>query len=207
MQIGLSAPFRKRCWQAIVTGKINNQASHLILAERPNADAVRAMAEWVGSGDPDNVEARAARQYWGALFDDFIRDDESDLRNALLNYGYAVMRAAIARALTAYGLLPAFGLHHCGSTNAFNLADDMIEPFRPFVDVLARARAESRSKGEAMTIDDRRAMAGVLMGDCTWDDGVTTLLTATELGAESLIRAMESGSPALLRLPRLGPKR
>jgi len=140
------------------------------------------------------------------LFDGFTRENDSDLRNALLNYGYAVMRAALARALTAYGLLSAFGLHHASATNAFNLADDMIEPFRPFVDALARERAEGRDMAESMTIDDRRFMVGVLTGNCCLGDETTTLLAATELVAESLIRAMEAGSPALLRTPKLtGP--
>ena len=131
MQIALGEPFKKRAWQRVAVAKIDNQAAHLDRGGH-NGESLRAMSRLVGSGDPQNIEARAARAYWGALFSDFVRDDASDLRNKLLNYGYAVLRAGIARSLVAYGLLPSIGLHHASVTNAFNLADDLIEPFRPF---------------------------------------------------------------------------
>ena len=137
VQIALSEPLKKRCWQRIVLAKINNQAVHLDARNQAGGEALRAMCTLVGSGDPDNVEARAARDYWSRLFHEFVRADESDLRNKLMNYGYAVVRAAVARALVAFGCLPALGLHHESAANAFNLADDIVEPFRPFVDALA----------------------------------------------------------------------
>ncbi len=98
---------------------------------------IKEIARHVEPGDPDNVEARAARYYWGRLFADYIRDDPADRRNKLLNYGYAVVRAGVARALVASGFMPALGVSHQGAANAFNLADDLFEPFRPFVDRLA----------------------------------------------------------------------
>lgn len=202
-QLALSEPFRKRCWQRVVMAKIENQAAHLAACGRSGSPVLLAMARRVGSGDPDNVEARAARDYWRRLFDDFIRDDPSDLRNKLLNYGYAVVRAGIARALVAYGLLPSVGLNHASVTNAFNLADDIIEPFRPFVDRLGSARCAGRSRDDELTIDDRRAMAGILMQDCRVGGEIVSLLVATEKAAEGLVRAIEASSPALLALPRL----
>lgn len=102
-QVALSLPFRKRCWQRIVVSKIENQALHLAAAGCVGSAALIAMAGRVGSGDPDNVEARAARDYWRALFTDFVRDDPSDLRNKLLNYGYAIARLGGA---SAGGLRP-----------------------------------------------------------------------------------------------------
>jgi CRISPR-associated protein Cas1 len=203
LQTAASEPFRKRCWQTIVVAKIDNQAAHLERRESAEAYALRAMSARVGSGDPDNVEARAARAYWGALFDGFVRDDPADLRNKLLNYGYAVMRASVARALVAFGCLPALGLHHASVTNAFNLADDFIEPFRPFVDALAAERADGRSAGEEMTVEDRRAMAGVLLRETRLTGETFTLLAASEKTAESYVRAMEGASAALLRLPEM----
>lgn len=200
-QLALSEPFRKRCWQRVVIAKIENQAGHLATRGRPGFEALSAMARRVGSGDPDNVEARAARDYWRTLFDDFIRDDPVDLRNKLLNYGYAVMRAGVARALVAYGLLPSVGLNHASITNAFNLADDFVEPFRPFVDHLAARRAEGRAKDEDLSIDDRRGMAAVLTGDCLVGQETVSLLVATEKAAEGFVRAIEGASPALLSLP------
>jgi CRISPR-associated protein Cas1 len=126
----------------------------------------------------------------------------------LLNYGYAVIRAGIARALVAYGFLPALGLFHASVSNAFNLADDIIEPFRPFVDLLAvKLAQDSTVKSLSLTVEDRRAMAGVLLGEAqlgsTKYSETVSLLVATERAAASLIRAMETGSAAVLELPVL----
>lgn len=201
-QLAVSEPFRKRCWQRVVMAKIENQAAHLGSCGRSGSEVLFAMAKRVGSGDPDNIEARAARDYWRSLFDDFIRDDPADLRNKLLNYGYAVVRAGVARALVAYGLLPSVGLNHASATNAFNLADDVVEPFRPFIDRLCRSRWAGRAKDEDLTIEDRRAMAGILMQDCRVGTETVSLLVATEKAAEGLVRAIEAASPAFLALPR-----
>lgn len=165
------------------------------------------MSKRVGSGDPQNVEARAAREYWGTLFGNFIRDDAADLRNKLLNYGYAVLRAGVARALVCHGLLPNFGLNHASVTNAFNLADDIFEPFRPFVDRLANARFEGRLPGEDLTIDDRRAMAGILMTDALVSSEKVSLLVATEKAAESFVRCIANSTPSLLALPSFADER
>ena len=203
-QLAISEPFRKRCWQRVVMAKIENQAAHLALRGRPQSGALLAMAKRVGSGDPNNVEARAARDYWRALFQDFVRDGPADLRNKLLNYGYAVIRAGVARALVAYGLLPSVGLNHSSVSNAFNLADDIMEPFRPFVDQLTCLRCEGRSNVSDLTIEDRRAMAGILMQDCRVGQETVSLLVATEKAAEGLVRSIETSSPALLALPGFG---
>ncbi len=203
LQTALGEPLKKRCWQKIVLAKIGNQAAHLEVQGRAGAEAIRAMAGLVGSGDPDNVEARAAREYWSRLFDDFARSDESDLRNKLLNYGYAIVRAAVARALVAFGCLPAFGLHHQSAANAFNLADDIVEPFRPFVDAVAYERAAGREAASELTIEDRRAAAGVLTRDCRVAGETLSLLAATEKAAESLVQAMEGRSAAPLKLPEM----
>lgn len=199
-QVSLSEPFKKRCWQRIIVQKIENQASHLALTGR-DAASLFAMSRRVGSGDPQNLEAHAAREYWGRLFESFIRDDPSDLRNKLLNYGYAVVRAGVARAIVAYGLLPNFGVCHASVTNAFNLADDLIEPFRPFIDRLAYLRAAGRAKADELTIEDRRAMAGILMTDAKVGGEKVSLLVATEKVAESFVRCMDHGTSALLALP------
>ena len=199
-QVGMSLPLKKRLWQNIIVAKITNQAALLDALGRERGTALRAMARRVGSGDPDNIEAQAARAYWSALFDKFTRSDENDRRNALLNYGYAVVRAAIARACVASGLLPAFGLHHASKVNAFNLVDDLIEPFRPFVDSCANARAHE-TEGDTLTVDDRRHMANILNDTAMIGTERMTLLAATEATATSLVRAIEHGSALLLQLP------
>lgn len=204
LQIELSGPLKKRLWQTIVRQKIENQASALDALDRDGAMSLRAMTKLVGSGDPANVEARAARHYWGKLFVNFRRDDENDRRNKMLNYGYAVIRAGVARALVASGLLPAFGLMHASATNAFNLADDIVEPFRPFVDLLAWRRSSEGSESQGdLTLEDRREMASVLLQSANFGTESATLLLGTEKVAEALVRAMEAGVPDLLQLPIL----
>ena len=203
LQVNVSAPLKKRLWQALVRMKIDNQASALVARGR-DATALRAMVHLVGSGDPDNTEARAARVYWPRLFVGFIREDGTDKRNALLNYGYAVVRSAVARALVAAELIPAFGLNHASITNAFNLTDDVVEPFRPFVDrqVWALTARGTLSRGET-TIGERGALASILTETATFGVETVSLLTATEQAADSLVRAMQSNSAALLQVPRM----
>jgi CRISPR-associated protein Cas1 len=203
LQAGLSTPLKKRLWQALVRSKIDNQASNLVACGQ-DATALRAMVHLVGSGDPDNTEARAARAYWPRLFIDFVRDDGSDKRNALLNYGYAVVRSAVARALVAVGLIPAFGLNHASLSNAFNLADDMVEPFRPYVDrqVWTMTARGTVKQGET-TVEERRALASILTEKTSFGAEIVTLLTATEQSAESLVRAMQRRDTAVFQMPRM----
>lgn len=203
-QIAASAPLQKRLWQALVQAKITNQAAALEAVGRDGARPLREMTRYVRSGDPDNVEARAARDYWSKLWPAFRRDDAEDRRNKLLNYGYAIIRSAVARALVAVGLLPAFGIHHASATNAFNLADDIVEPFRPFVDVLAWRTIGAGAPDQGnLSREDRQAMTGVLLASARWRDEAITLLVATEKAAESLVRALETGAPDSLATPTL----
>lgn len=135
-QLDASLPLKKQLWQQTIQSKISNQAQ--VLKECRNVE-VRGMLKWVGevrSGDPDNLEGRAAVYYWANLFDNFKRDREGDSPNNLLNYGYAILRAVVARALVSSGLLPTFGIHHHNRYNAYCLADDIMEPYRPYVDKL-----------------------------------------------------------------------
>ncbi|OAN67036.1 type II CRISPR-associated endonuclease Cas1 [Magnetospirillum moscoviense] len=203
-QIAVSAPFKKRCWQAIIQAKIAHQAAVLAGRDPDGSDTLAEMARHVGSGDPGNVEARVARFYWQHLFPDFRREAAADRRNAMLNYGYAILRSALARSLVASGLLPAFGLHHASATNPFNLADDLIEPFRPLVDRLVVGLA-TPPWDRPLTIDDRRALAGVLLESTCIDGDAVTALVACERVAASLVRAIDTKSPDALALPQAPP--
>jgi CRISPR-associated protein Cas1 len=205
LQVDQTEPFRKRLWQAVVRAKIENQGAVLKVLGRADSAPLAAMVRLVGSGDPENVEARAARAYWSRLWSNFRREDEADLRNALLNYGYAVLRACVARALVGVGFLPAFGIHHASVTNAFNLADDMLEPFRPFIDLLAWRHLGGMDEARTMSLEDRQAMAGAMMENATMGEDEVTLLVAAERVAASLARAMEERRVEDLLLPRLVP--
>ena len=205
-QTGISAPLRKRLWQAVVQSKIRNQAAALVHCGKATGP-LNAMAARVQSGDPDNVEARAARAYWSSLFEAFTRDDPADLRNAQLNYGYAVVRGTVARGLVAAGLLPAFGIGHRSVTNPFNLADDMIEPFRPFVDVAVWTLSSMGSvRAGELTLDHRRILAALPGTDVTIGTETVTLLVAAERVAETLVQSMKVGIVGPLTLPSL-PRR
>lgn len=205
LQLEAGLPLRKRLWQAMVVRKIENQAAALDRLGREGASTLREMARLVGSGDPDNVEARAARHYWSRLWPEFVREDDGDARNGGLNYGYAVMRALVARGLVAAGLLPAIGVHHASAANAFNLADDLLEPFRPFVDVAVHGLNGGAPSREALSLEDRRALIAVPLASARLSDGTATLLVASERAAATLVDAFESGSPAVLDLPLLHP--
>jgi CRISPR-associated protein Cas1 len=208
LQADAKESLKNRLWQTIVRRKIHNQAA--VLAELGKADAstLKEIARHVEPGDPENVEARAARFYWGRLFADYTREDFNDRRNKLLNYGYAVVRAGIARALVASGLIPVFGLAHGGVANAFNLADDLLEPFRPFVDRLAfKTSGNGTGKDGDLSVEDRRAMAGALLIDARTASETVTLLVAAETAAQSLVRAFEQEKADRLVLPELEPAR
>ena len=138
-QLDASLPLRKQLWQQTMQYKIRNQAAVLSKCSDAETKCMQVWANDVRSGDPDNYEARAAVYYWRCLFGripGFIRDREGIAPNNLLNYGYAILRAVIARSLVASGLLPTLGIHHHNRYNAYCLADDIMEPYRPYVDQL-----------------------------------------------------------------------
>ncbi|MDR9498162.1 MAG: type II CRISPR-associated endonuclease Cas1 [Hydrogenovibrio sp.] len=134
-QLQMGKAQKKRLWQNIIQQKISNQASVLQnISAVSEASLLEAMSQKVKSGDPDNYEAQASQTYFKALFGKgFVRREDS-LVNAALNYGYSIVRSLIARQLVGYGFLTALGLHHCSEQNAFNLADDLMEPYRPHID-------------------------------------------------------------------------
>ena len=151
LQVDVTLPVKKRLWQQLVKAKILAQAENLQLGS-PAEIRLRQLASEVRSGDPDNREAQAARVYWSAWLmqspeaadtESFHRDPNGAGLNGMLNYGYAIVRAALARAIVAAGLHPALGLHHSNRSNAFCLADDLIEPLRPMVDERVRRLAFS----------------------------------------------------------------
>lgn len=138
-QLNASIPLRKQLWQQTIKQKILNQENVLRKHSEVETSCMCIWSSEVKSGDTDNMEARAAAYYWKNLFKDipdFVRDREGVAPNSLLNYGYAILRAVIARSLVISGMLPTFGIHHHNRYNAYCLADDIMEPFRPYVDDL-----------------------------------------------------------------------
>jgi CRISPR-associated protein Cas1 len=200
-QASASAPLKKRLWQQIVQAKILAQGATLA-ATGAEAGGFRLLARKIRAGDPDNVEAEAARRYWPLLMGaDFRRDQDGAGLNGLLNYGYAILRAATARAVMAAGLHPSLGLMHSNRGNAMVLVDDLMEPFRPTVD-----REVHRLKGLGVievTGEAKAALARTMTIDLPVDDGVSPVMTCLERLAGSLAKAY-AGEADRLTLPKPG---
>ena len=150
-QLDASLPLKKQLWQQTIKTKIENQYAVLSHCLKEKHPCMKVWANDVRSGDPDNLEARAAAYYWKTLFTDiegFTREREGIYPNNLLNYGYAILRGIIARALVSSGLLPTLGIHHHNRYNAYCLADDIMEPYRPYVDKLVFQLVENNPTTE-----------------------------------------------------------
>lgn len=200
-QIACSLPTRKRLWAAIVKAKLLNQAAVLQAAGAAPAP-LHTLARQVKSGDPQNTEAQGARKYWGLLMGPlFRRDQQADGLNALLNYGYTVLRAATARAVVAAGLHPSLGLHHSHDNNAMRLVDDVMEPFRPVIDWTVW---QLQGQGPcAVNADTKRTLVQSLYMDLFSDAGTTPVLVAVQKLATSLAQVMV-GERDKLDLPHPG---
>lgn len=176
-QLALTVPQKKRAWQSLVKQKLRNQAVCLEKFAAGRGHFLRMQAEIVLSGDTENREATGARYYFMELFGQGFSRDQSVWQNAALNYGYAILRAAIARSLVCHGFLPAFGLHHHSQLNAFNLADDFIEPLRPLVDEWVRSHLAA--EGE-LTRADKAALVHILYSDVLMPSGEMNVLSAID---------------------------
>ena len=204
MQIAVGKPLCKRLWQQIVQAKVRAQA-HNLPDGADTRSKLLALARVVRSGDPTNVEAQAARAYWSAfrgLLDDpdFRRDPDGPAPNHMLNYGYAVMRAAVARAIVAAGLLPALGIHHCNRSDAFCLADDLVEPLRPMVDV--RVLELTRAGEKELEPEVKRHLLELLTVTVRIAEQTGPLMVALHGMVASLVHCME-GSAKRLDIPVL----
>ncbi|MEQ9447178.1 MAG: type II CRISPR-associated endonuclease Cas1 [Rhodospirillaceae bacterium] len=197
-QISASEPLRKRLWQLIVQAKVENQ--RLILERHaPESAALNELSiiyKQIKSGDPDNREAQAARQYWPALMgSDFRRQRQGDGANPYLNYGYTVLRAATARAACGAGLHPSLGLHHKGRVNAFALIDDLMEPFRPMVDSVVRTLPWDSP--ESVAPEEKRQLAAVLQEDMMTETGLSPVINCLGKLAQSLAASLRTKKLAL----------
>jgi CRISPR-associated protein Cas1 len=192
-QLDAKLPLKKRLWRILVQAKIEQQAA-VLDAVGQQSPGFRLLARGVRSGDPDNLEAQAARRYWPLLFGpEFRRDRRAPGTNALLNYGYTVLRAATARAVVAAGLHPSVALHH--RSEDMGLIDDLMEPLRPMVDLLVvRLLAQAVTD---VSVEAKRALAGVTSLDMRTAQGTTPVFTCLERLAGSLAKAYENGEAAL----------
>ncbi|NUN12040.1 MAG: type II CRISPR-associated endonuclease Cas1 [Myxococcales bacterium] len=201
-QWAASKPLCKRIWQTLVKAKIEQQESTLVAAGKPDL-GLKGLVTLVRSGDPDNIEAQAARRYWTALFgSDFRRRQDGDGINAMLNYGYAILRSAVARGVVAAGLHPTVGVHHRNRSNAMALVDDVMEPFRPLID-WAVLRLSKDGVNE-VNGESKKALVAVLSYDLQTIRGTTPVVTCIYDLAISIAQSFVDGEARLfLPLPGL----
>ncbi len=198
-QAAMTLPDRKRLWQQIVQSKVTQQAQ-VLKAANGTGLALMAMVPRVMSGDTTNIEATAAAAYWRALMgDDFRRDYEGKGINALLNYGYAIVRSAMCRAICASGLHPTLGLHHHHRENPFCLADDLMEPFRPLVDCVVWQIMNTDPNAELTPENKRHIIDFITERHCVANEE-RTLFDLCARTAQSLVRAI-LGTDKRLDLP------
>ena len=196
-QLDASLPLKKQLWQQTVQAKIRNQAA--VLANRRGAETGN-MRKWIAevrSGDPDNLEGRAAAYYWKNMFpevDGFTRDRDGVSPNNLLNYGYAILRAVIARVLVASGMLPTLGIHHHNRYNAYCLADDIMEPYRPYVDELVLNYTDKNGCPDELGTEEKRAILGIPVMDVVIEGRRSPLMLAAGQTAASLYRCFTGES-------------
>jgi CRISPR-associated protein Cas1 len=201
-QIAIKLPTKKRLWSQIVKHKISNQTETL-KALNKTYQPVERLASQVKAGDPDNLEAQAAQKYWRLLFGEhFRRDTELDGINSLLNYGYAIIRAMIARAIVGSGLHPALGLYHSNQYNGLCLADDLMEPFRPWVDYTVYLMADDNAELK-VSKDTKIPLLNLLAESVEWEQQSMPLMVACHYLLANLKRAYEDSSITLVYPQRL----
>ena len=190
-QLEASLPLRKQLWQQTIKQKILNQEHVLRINTAQETKCMRVWSNDVRSGDSDNLEARAAAYYWKNVFTtypNFVRDREGTPLNNLLNYGYAILRAIIARALVGSGLLPTLGIHHHNRYNAYCLADDIMEPYRPYVDQLVLDIIQCNLEISDITRDLKMQLLGIPMLDVVINGKRSPLMIAAQQTTASLAK-------------------
>lgn len=201
-QINQSTAFSKRIWQSITKQKLYNQGEAMKILNIDGYDLLYNLSSSVDSGDKGNKEAIGAKFYFKSLFGKgFTRDDDNGI-NAALNYGYTIVRSAVARALVMYGFNTALGVNHCNELNSFNLADDFMEPFRPIVDLWVYEKISFENE---LTRENRIALIDLVNYQCIIDDKNHSVLNAIDKMVSSYTTALTKKDFRLLKLPNIKP--
>ena len=202
--IEASLPLKKQLWQQTVQVKILNQAAVLFERDIPCENMIY-WARSVRSGDPDNYEGRAAAYYWKTVFPDkikFFRGREGDPPNNLLNYGYAILRAIVARGLVSSGLLPTLGIHHRNKYNAYCLADDIMEPYRPYVDKIVLNIIDKGENFLELGPEIKSQLLGIATVDVEFENYTSPLMVGLQRTTASLAKCYE-GTLRKINYPRI----
>ena len=199
-QLESSLPLRKQLWQQTVEAKIRNQAAALAQRRIENKYLLNLAAK-VKSGDAGNLEAKAALYYWDKFFPDYLeftRQREGPPPNNLLNYGYAIVRAMVARALVGSGLLPVMGIHHRNQYNAYCLADDIMEPYRPYVDLLVYQQVRTHGKFLELSPDMKKEFLSLPATDVQIDGQTSPMMVAITRTTASLAKCFEGSARKII---------
>ncbi len=199
-QLKASAPLKKQLWQQTIKSKLINQATAL-RSRGINTKPMELWAKKVRSGDPSNFEGRGAAYYWRHFFslkDKFIRDPEGEGLNSALNYGYAILRAAMGRAIVGSGLHPSIGLHHKNQYNPFCLADDLMEPYRPFVDLNVLQLYEQQGTQMELTTENKKQLLSILSVDTFVGNDRKPLMLSLTTTTASLVRCFAGDSKKIM---------
>lgn len=195
-QIKMKEPLKKQIWQKIIKQKIKNQSNVIkILFDNDELDF---FVNKVQSGDTGNVEAYVSKKYWQMLFENFKRHEDSK-QNAALDYGYAIIRGCLSKYIASSGLIPCLGVHHTNELNAFNLTEDLIEPFRPFIDLMVSSM--DLETDEELTKEDKLYLVSVLTRQCQFKKEQITLQNACENICKSFVKAITENNIEKLELP------
>ena len=201
IQLEASLPLKKNLWQQTIVAKINNQK--LVLQKlNKSFKRLEVLARRVQSGDPENVEGQAAAYYWRTYLDGFVRDRYGDPPNNLLNYGYAILRAIVARALVSSGLLLTIGIHHRNKYNAYCLADDIMEPFRPFVDLMVHNMFKKEEMESFLNIDSKKRLLKLPEIDVLYGKHTSPLMVGMSQTSASLFKCF-SGEKRKIIYPKI----
>jgi len=210
IQISITKEYKDIVWQDIIKSKLTNHAKVLELCQNKDYKLLEDLIQKVQPYDKNNDEAQGARIYWKTIFHipSFRREQGAeDIINVMLNYGYAIVRATMARSISASGLIPIFGIWHQNKYNAFNLVDDLFEPFRAFVDIhikLLRREFESRT---FLDVELKRRIVALLNFECVdINGGTTNLLKAIEIFVIHYKKAMLKDDPSLIKYPTINEK-
>jgi CRISPR-associated protein Cas1 len=189
-QLNASMPLKKKLWQQTMKAKITNQATALAMVGI-KVEPLEYWSKKVRSGDPDNYEGRAAAYYWKNFFPGdygFTREREGNAPNSLLNYGYTILRAGMARAIVGSGLHPAIGLHHKSQYNPFCLADDLMEPYRSFIDLSVRQICSEQGQNAELSTENKKRIIGILSTDVWIEEERKPMLLGLTSTTSSLVR-------------------
>jgi CRISPR-associated protein Cas1 len=199
-QVDASQPLKKQLWQQTVEVKITNQAT-LLKSEQAEAGYLLKLAKEVKSGDSENVEGKAASYYWKRIFPEFLhftRNRDGTPPNNLLNYGYAILRALVARSLVGSGLIPSLGIHHRNQYNSFCLADDIMEPYRPYVDKVVCDIVRMNGKFLEMTPTMKKSLLAIPAMDVVINGEKSPLMNAVQRTTASLARCYDGKARKIL---------